>query len=58
MPVMDGLTATKHIRQNGYVKPIIALTAHDTTIHQQQCFDAGKNLGQNAKLLFRIKSNL
>ena len=28
MPVMDGLTATKQLRNNGFAKPIFAMTAH------------------------------
>ncbi len=28
MPVMDGLTATKQLRESGFAKPIFAMTAH------------------------------
>ncbi len=28
MPVMDGLTATKRLRESGFAKPIFAMTAH------------------------------
>ena len=46
MPVMDGLTATEHIRaQQQYNKlPIIAMTAHAREEDKQQCIAAGMNL--------------
>ena len=46
MPVMDGLTATQHIRaQQQYNKlPIIAMTAHAREEDRQQCIAAGMNL--------------
>jgi signal transduction histidine kinase/CheY-like chemotaxis protein/HPt (histidine-containing phosphotransfer) domain-containing protein len=41
MPVMDGYTATAKLREQGYEKPIIALTAHAMAQAGQQCRDAG-----------------
>lgn len=45
MPVMDGLTATRHIRQNPSFKklPIITLTAKAMPDDQQRCIEAGAN---------------
>lgn len=45
MPVMDGLTATRHIRQNPNFKklPIITLTAKAMPDDQQRCIEAGAN---------------
>ncbi len=47
MPIMDGLTATTHIRTlPSYDKdntPIIAMTAHAMQMHKQQSFEAGMN---------------
>ncbi len=45
MPVMDGLTATRRIRQNSDWKklPIITLTAKAMPDDQQRCIDAGAN---------------
>jgi CheY-like chemotaxis protein/CHASE3 domain sensor protein len=45
MPVMDGLTATRQIRQNPSIKklPIIALTAKAMPDDQQRCIEAGAN---------------
>lgn len=45
MPVMDGLAATRAIRQNPDWKklPIIALTAKAMPDDQQRCIDAGAN---------------
>ncbi len=44
MPVMDGLQATKIIREEYQLNiPIIALTANATKAHEQKCLDAGMN---------------
>ena len=43
MPVMDGLTATQKLREQGYQQPIVALTANAMQHEQQQCFNAGCN---------------
>ncbi len=46
MPVMDGLTATQHIRAQSQYNdlPIIAMTAHAREEDKQQCLAAGMNL--------------
>jgi signal transduction histidine kinase/CheY-like chemotaxis protein len=45
MPVMDGLTAARRIREHGLLKnlPIIALTADAMVEEKQRCLDAGMN---------------
>jgi CheY-like chemotaxis protein len=41
MPVMDGCTATRHLRQHGLQTPIIALTAHAMKGYEQEIMAAG-----------------
>ncbi len=44
MPGMDGLEATRRIRDLGYQKPIIALTAHALPSEAERSLEAGCNL--------------
>ncbi len=41
MPGMDGYSATQRLRELGYQRPIIALTAHAMTEVSRKCLDVG-----------------
>lgn len=41
MPVMDGHQATRKLREAGFRKPIVALTAHAMREERDRCFAAG-----------------
>ena len=43
MPVMDGYQATSKLRERGFKKLVIALTAYTSTADRQKCQEAGCN---------------
>jgi signal transduction histidine kinase/CheY-like chemotaxis protein len=43
MPVLDGISATKTLRENSFDQPIIALTAHAFEDSKSTCLEAGMN---------------
>lgn len=59
MPEMDGVTATKIIRQSNQPQPrIVAVTANALEEDRQMCFDAGMNDFVTKPLLIQVLNRI
>ncbi len=54
MPKLDGLSATRRLREQGYTRPVVGLTANAYDSDRTACLDAGMN-GHVAKPVTRQK---
>jgi PAS domain S-box-containing protein len=41
MPVMDGFEATRRLRESGFTRPILAMSAGTSEAERRKCFDSG-----------------
>ncbi len=41
LPVMDGETAVRKMRNSGYMGPVLALSAHDEQLKRKSCIENG-----------------
>ncbi|MGI9628998.1 MAG: response regulator [Longimicrobiales bacterium] len=41
MPVMDGYELARRLRDSGYTRPVVALTAHSADKERSRCLEAG-----------------
>ena len=51
MPVLDGISATKILRENGYIKPIISLSANVIASDQEMFLKAGVDATLNKPII-------
>lgn len=63
MPILDGVKATRALREQGYTMPIVAMTARSTLADEQEALSSGCNsyiskLGGKDKLLETVTKEL
>jgi CheY-like chemotaxis protein len=58
MPKMDGIEATRKIRELGFKAPIVALTAFDHETNRNACYEAGMNGKCSSPTLWTVVENL
>lgn len=57
MPEMDGATAVSKLREQGYMRPVVAVTAHTDDKSKQKCIQSGFNFVLNKPLTHEALHN-